>query len=130
MTQMMELASNDFKTTDRNMFENVKENIDTMISQIGNLSQEMETIKKDKQKGKILHWNEISLGGLISILNIVEEMINKLEEWSIKTIQTEAQRKRQKEIVTFSDLWDNIKWSHMHIIQSPRNREEREKMLE
>lgn len=98
MTQMMELASNDFKTTDRNMFENVKENMDTMNAQIGNLSQEMETIKKDKQKGKIQNWNEISLGGLISILNIVEEMINKLEEWSIKTIQTEAQRKRQKEI--------------------------------
>lgn len=46
MTQMRELATNDFKTANRNMFNNVKENMDITSEQTGTLSREMQTLLK------------------------------------------------------------------------------------
>lgn len=54
--------------------------------------------------------------------------INELEDKAVEFTQTEQQKKKKgrrilKREDTLRDLWDNIKWSKIHIIGAPEREE-------
>ena len=80
-----------------NMLRALLNKVDGMQEQMGNVSREMEILRK-KQKEMLEIKNTLTkmknaFNGLISRMATAEERISRLEDMSIETPQTEKQRK-------------------------------------
>ena len=76
------------------------EKVDDIRKQVSNVSSKIETLRKDQKEmseiKKHINRNENAFNRLISKLNIGGERINKLQENSIETFQTEMKQEKKK----------------------------------
>ena len=89
MADMLKLSYQELKTTMVNILRALMGKVDSMWEYIGNVSTEMETLRKN-QKEMLKIKNTVTkmknaFDGLINILNTVRERISELEEMSIET---------------------------------------------
>ena len=84
MARMLELSDWEFKTTMINMLRALMDKVDSMQEQMGNVSREIEILRKNKNEmlkiKKTVIETKNAFGGLISRLDIAVERISELED--------------------------------------------------
>ena len=98
MAGMLKLSDWEFKTIMINMLRALKDKVDSMQEQTGNVSREMEILRKNQKeiletKNTITKTKNAS-DGLINKLDTDEERISELEDLSIDSSKTKKEREQ------------------------------------
>lgn len=114
MTQILELPDGEFKITTINIFGALMEKVKKKNSKTGNVSREVETLRKTQKKmleiqNTVTETNS-EFYQLIRGLDTAEERIIELEDRSVETSQIEMQRKKIQDIY---EPWNDLKMCEM-----------------
>ena len=90
MAGMLELSDQEFKTT-FNMLRTLINNFDNLQEQVGNVSREMEILRKNQkkcQRSKTVNKIKNASNEVVTRLDMAEKRILKLEDMSTETSKT------------------------------------------
>lgn len=137
MTQILELPDGEFKITMINIFGALMEKVKKKNSKTGNVSREVETLRKTQKKmleiqNTVTETNS-EFYQLIRGLDTAEERIIELEDRSVETSQSGMQKHSKKNNgekknpkQNIPELWDNYKRLNIQYDENTRRRKRKE----